>query len=94
MTVSTTKSIPKMGRGARKSLSTDPTRLVSFAPMFEGLSMPLVCRPAVSGVSLVEWASQNRALIESKLLEHAVILFRGFQVADIGEFNRLSLIPI
>lgn len=88
MTVSTTKSIPKMGRGARKSLSTDPTRLVSFAPMFEGLSMPLVCRPAVSGVSLVEWATQNRALIESKLLEHAVILFRGFQVADIGEFNR------
>ena len=91
MTVSTTRSMPKMGRGARKSLSTDPTRLVSFAPMFEGLSMPLVCRPAVSGVSLVEWASQNRALIDSKLLEHAVILFRGFQVADIGEFNRCLL---
>ena len=49
MTVSTTKSIPKIGRGARKSLSTDPTRLVSFAPMFDGASMPLVCRPAVPG---------------------------------------------
>jgi hypothetical protein len=56
--------------------------------MFEGHSLPLLCTPKVAGINLAEWAGQNRALIESKLDQHATILFRGFAVQDIGEFNQ------
>lgn len=78
---------PRIGTAARKTISTGKPELVTFEPL-SGLDMlPLTCRPAVPGVSLVDWGRQQRVQIESRLLRHGAILFRGFGVADTAEFN-------
>ena len=82
-----TPSIPRLSRGARRVV-TEPASLVTFEPMFADGGLPLVCRPAMPGVGLVDWAQANRAQVDAKLLEHGAILFRGFGVASLDEFNR------
>ncbi|MFV3381362.1 MULTISPECIES: TauD/TfdA family dioxygenase [Pseudomonas] len=85
MSVTSLSSRPM--RGARKAISSDTSSLVSFAPLFEA-GFPLLCTPNVPGVDLVAWAAQNRALIQQQLHRGAAILFRGFDVAGIDQFNQ------
>jgi hypothetical protein len=77
-----------IGQGAAQEFEHGPRQPRGLFAMFEGHSLPLLCTPKVAGINLAEWAGQNRALIESKLDQHATILFRGFAVQDIGEFNQ------
>ena len=51
--------------------------------------LPLVLRPATRGVSLIEWARSNTDFIDSSLLQHGAILFRGFDLVEVAEFERL-----
>jgi alpha-ketoglutarate-dependent taurine dioxygenase len=51
--------------------------------------LPLVIRPAVKEVDLVEWAGNNSAFIESYLRRNGAILFRDFGVSTAEEFERL-----
>src|SRR5262245_52853408 len=44
--------------------------------------LPLVIEPNVESVRLCKWVSVNMEFLESKLLEHGSILFRGFDVRD------------
>ncbi|WP_194791290.1 TauD/TfdA family dioxygenase [Pseudomonas sp. UFMG81] len=74
-------------RGARKSISSDTSSLVSFRPLFDE-GFPLLCTPNVPGVDLVAWAAQNRALIQQQMHKGAAILFRGFDVPGIDAFNQ------
>ena len=86
MSATSTPSRPM--RGARKSISTDSASLVSFRPLFAESGFLLLCTPNVPGVNLIEWSAQNRELIQQQLHKGASILFRGFDVADIDQFNR------
>jgi alpha-ketoglutarate-dependent taurine dioxygenase len=57
--------------------------------------LPLVIEPNVESVRLHAWASNNMEFIESKLLEHGGILFRGFDVRDQEDFSQfLNSIPV
>jgi len=51
--------------------------------------LPLVVRPAVQDLSLVEWAASNTSFIESYLIRNGAILFRGFSLKDETEFEEL-----
>lgn len=53
----------------------------------EGQTLPLVIRQAAEGIRLAEWAAANRAKLETLLLVHGGILFRGFGVAGAEEFE-------
>lgn len=88
MTDTVVPSIPRPSRGNRRGVSADPARLVTFEPLFATATIPLLSRPVVRGVSLVDWASENRAVIEEKLLAHGAILFRGFGISGLDEFDR------
>jgi len=50
--------------------------------------LPLVVRPAMQGVGLVDWAATNRDFIATALAKHGGILFRGFGVETPDEFER------
>lgn len=52
-------------------------------------TMPLVVRPD-GGVELAAWARDNREWIDTTLLEHGAILFRGFGVDAEPAFERVS----
>jgi alpha-ketoglutarate-dependent taurine dioxygenase len=88
MTTTAIPPRPQLGRASRRGLAADPGRLAVFEPLFPGGTMPLLCRPALPGVSLPEWAAANRDEILALLLRHGAILFRGFGVAGLDEFNR------
>ena len=52
-------------------------------------SLPLLIEPALHGVSLPEWAGSNREFIKQRLQRHGAILFRGFNLSSVDEFERL-----
>ena len=53
-----------------------------------GQSLPLVISPGSEGMGLNAWVEKNRAAVEEKLLDHGGILFRGFGITEIPQFER------
>ncbi|HEY6553700.1 MAG TPA: TauD/TfdA family dioxygenase [Vicinamibacteria bacterium] len=52
--------------------------------------VPFLVEPALDGVDLGSWAAQNRERIEAWLREHRALLFRGFRVSGIADFQRFA----
>jgi alpha-ketoglutarate-dependent taurine dioxygenase len=52
--------------------------------------MPLLVQPALSDVNLAEWAGRNREFVETQLLKHGAILFRGFRVTAAADFEQVA----
>jgi alpha-ketoglutarate-dependent taurine dioxygenase len=50
----------------------------------------LLIEPASGDVDLAEWAMNNRQLLEQHLLRHGAILFRGFGVQTVDEFEHTA----
>ena len=55
--------------------------------MYESSRMPLVIEAARSGGSLADSIQTNRDLLDARLLEHGALLFRGFGVTDVTQFE-------
>lgn len=51
--------------------------------------LPLVVRPAVKGLDLIEWAAANTSFIEGHLLKNGAILFRDFGLTEVPQFQRV-----
>ncbi len=65
--------------------------LIKTEYLHPGESFPLVVKPAVADVDLADWAKNNREFIESKLLHHGAILFRGFAEPVVSAFEQFAL---
>ena len=63
---------------------------VRFAPLRQDQVFPLLAQPVDSGLDVIEWVRNNRALVEEKLASHASILFRGFALNGIQEFEQFA----
>ena len=59
-----------------------------FAP---GEKLPLILRPVNGGIDLADWSRATRHLIESELLKHGAILFRGFEIGSSTRFEQFAL---
>jgi alpha-ketoglutarate-dependent taurine dioxygenase len=68
--------------------STSP-REVNLGYLRPNSPLPLVLRPAIRGLDLIEWAKSNSDFIDSTLLQHGAILFRGFGLTEVAKFERL-----
>jgi len=55
-------------------------------------TLPLVITPAVAGLDLPDWANSKLPFIETNLLKHGALLFRGFDVNTSFAFERFSRI--
>lgn len=69
-----------------------PVRLTAGALVKTGYldpqkKLPLVVQPAISNVNLAAWAAANLDLIESELIKHGALLFRGFDIDSIAAFD-------
>jgi alpha-ketoglutarate-dependent taurine dioxygenase len=62
---------------------------ITLSYLRPGSPLPLVIRPAVEGIDLVEWAAASAGFIESYLLRNGAILFRDFGLSAVTEFERL-----
>jgi|GEM_PF-1202994 len=75
---------------APKAVPLAEGRLVEVSTLSPDQPLPLVLRPAVSDFDLADWAKDNLELIQSRLDQHGAILFRGFGVDSIPEFEGLT----
>jgi alpha-ketoglutarate-dependent taurine dioxygenase len=66
------------------SVSASPVMISQFA---DDQSLPLVFRADRAEVQLIAWAQANRDFIESSLLRHGGLLFRGFNVKTAAHLN-------
>lgn len=78
----------KLPAARRRAVPLSPQGLVKAAPLREGSPLPLVVEPAVVGASLAAWAEQSREYVERMLPVHGAILFRGFKVNSVADFER------
>lgn len=70
-----------------------PWDQVELSFVQEGSELPLVITPKVPELNLVRWVQQHREAIKAELLSKGGVLFRGFQVRNEADFERvLSLV--
>jgi alpha-ketoglutarate-dependent taurine dioxygenase len=82
------ESIKPPGIGKRKAIHTSDA-LIKERLLDPASSLPLLIEPAVHGVSLPDWAANNREFIKRRLQRHGGILFRGFNFSSVDEFELL-----
>ncbi|MCA1566188.1 MAG: TauD/TfdA family dioxygenase [Acidobacteria bacterium] len=74
----------------RKAVSLSQESLVKLGHLDGGVGLPLVIQPGVSYINPAAWAGHNRELIESCLLRHGAILFRGFEMDSVSGFESFA----
>jgi alpha-ketoglutarate-dependent taurine dioxygenase len=71
-----------------RSLRMAPEEWVDLVRPQDEATLPVVFRAAADGLDLARWAEQNRALIDSSLLACGALLFRGFGLDSLADFER------
>jgi len=56
-----------------------------------GQTLPRVIQPAKNGVDLVAWTRNHVEYIETELVQHGAILFRGFAIGSAERFEQFAL---
>jgi alpha-ketoglutarate-dependent taurine dioxygenase len=74
----------------RKSVDFSEASIVQTGPLKSGETLPLLLEPRNQDVDLAEWAEGNRSFIEEKLLQHGALLFRGFDLPIVPEFEKFA----
>ncbi len=75
-------------RSRPKPVVIDQDTMVTLQPLLENQALPTLVKPKMEGLSLPQWASVNRAFVESELYRRGALLFRGFNPVDIEAFNQ------
>lgn len=58
--------------------------------LIAGQRGPLIIEPADGARDLPEFVAANSTMIDERLIEHGALLFRGFDVASIEDFERVG----
>ncbi len=62
---------------------------VTLSYLRPGSPLPLVVRPAAKGVDLIKWVTLNPGFVDTYLLRNGAILFRGFGLTAVEDFERM-----
>lgn len=83
------KGLSGFRRGAVSLAGASPVSISTLQP---GQLLPLVIQPAVEAadIDLSHWAKSNRELLETYLHKHGAILFRGFNLRSIADFEGVA----
>ncbi|MBD2002953.1 MULTISPECIES: non-ribosomal peptide synthetase [Cyanophyceae] len=73
-----------------KAVSFLPEKLIQTEFLGTEETLPLVIKPNVDDIDLIDWAKSNREFLETKLLHHGAILFRNFRIASVLEFESFA----
>jgi alpha-ketoglutarate-dependent taurine dioxygenase len=76
-------------RGTPRTVNLSSRALVEMTLLDPGCGFPLVITPAAPDVDLHRWIGANAAALESLLLVHGAVLFRGFGIATAAECEAL-----
>ncbi len=73
-----------------KAVSLPQKQLIKTSFLQPEQSLPLVIEPDSDEIDLADWASSHREFIETNLLKHGAILFRGFNLTSAAEFETVA----
>jgi len=73
-----------------KAVKLSERNLVREARLNEQMALPVVFQPEVEGVDLINWTTQNRELLDSRLRQHGALLFRGFNGHSLSTFQAFT----
>ena len=82
--------IKRLRATRRKGVDLSEVASIKTGFLQQGQTLPLLIEPARADVDLPEWARNNRQMLEQHLLRHGAILFRGFAVPAVSEFERTA----
>ena len=71
----------------RKAVNLAEVTPIRTSYLSGGGELPLVVEPNVRQVDLAHWGDANREAVEAMVLKHGAVLFRGFDVPSIVEFE-------
>ncbi len=74
-----------------KPVSLPQKKLIKTDYLRPEETLPLVILPAEADINLADWSRNNSEFIETQLLKHGAILFRGFNVDAVSEFEEFAL---
>ncbi|WP_414513679.1 amino acid adenylation domain-containing protein [Nostoc sp. PCC 9305] len=75
---------------APKAVSLIAEQLIKTDYLQGGQNFPLVIQPNTTEVDLLSWVDNNREYLETELLKHGAILFRGFNIRSVSEFENFA----
>jgi amino acid adenylation domain-containing protein len=64
--------------------------LIKTRYLTEGETLPLVIEPAMADIDLADWAKNNPDFLQTQLLKHGGILFRGFNTPEVVDFENVA----
>ncbi len=73
----------------RQAIAVSSASLVEEHFLDADRLLPLVIEPGEASMNLREWAKENQPMLEEKLLKHGSILFRGFDISTLDEFDQV-----
>ena len=86
---------PKAGLASLKSIKPRVVRVSKEMLMktswLSDKRLPLVMEPSTRDIDLPTWVAGNRAFIEEVLAEQGGLLFRGFNVDSVSEFEKVIM---
>lgn len=72
------------------AIGSDPRKLVEITPFKPAEPLPLMVQPHVEGINLAHWLQNSAEFVENQLLKYGGVLFRGFQIDSLSEFDMLA----
>lgn len=75
---------------APKAVNLSVEQLVKIDYLQNGQKFPLVIQPNSTEIDIISWANNNREYLETELFQHGAILFRGFDVKSVSEFENFA----
>lgn len=73
-----------------KAVSLPQRQLIKTRTLQPGQSLPLVIEPDSAEIDLADWSTSHREFIETNLLKHGAILFRGFNLNSAANFEKVA----
>jgi alpha-ketoglutarate-dependent taurine dioxygenase len=80
----------KLGVVKRKTVDVSAASLITTRELPCGSGNLLVAEPQMPNVNLAGWAMSNRQVMEEMLLRHGVVLWRGFNIRTVENFETVA----
>jgi non-ribosomal peptide synthetase component F/alpha-ketoglutarate-dependent taurine dioxygenase len=91
MTEENERAAPRpVRRTRRKAVNLGQLSQVKTRLLFDHQTLPLLIEPERVDVDLAEWATTNDEFVSTNLLTHGALLFRGFDVPSVPDFERFA----
>jgi amino acid adenylation domain-containing protein len=73
-----------------KSVKLPEGELIKTELLHPEKTLPLVIKPNINDIDIIDWAKSNRQFIGSKLQHHGAILFRDCHIDSVATFEKLA----